>query len=140
MPDIEVELQELERRLGIEKKMALRPKVLVVDDDRDIRASISDVLMDRYDIRLCENAEEAFRKCTSDTRVALLDIKIQGKGGLVIYKELKKQFPKLPILFFTAHAGYHEAYLESKKLEPFEIIQKGCGIQELVDVIERALK
>ena len=140
MPDIEVELQEFEQRLGIEKKTASRPKILVVDDDRDIRTSISDVLMDRYEIRMCENAEEAFRKCTPDTRVALLDIKMQGKDGLFTYRELKKQFPNLPILFFTAHAGHHDAYLECKKLEPFEIIQKGCGIQELVDVIERALK
>ena len=83
-------------------------RVLIVDDHAILRRGLRSLLSDEFhgaafgeasDSRL---ALEQLRKKEWD--IALLDITLlPGKGGLDLLKELKAQWPRLPVLVLSAH-------------------------------------
>lgn len=142
MAELDLILKEMECRLGIEPPSFApnKPEILVVDDDGDLRNSLCDVLNSRYSVISCETGDLALKHCSPSIEVVLLDIKMPGKNGLTVFREIKDLRPEVPIVFFTAHPGHHEAFLESKRLDAIAILKKGCGVTQLIDAIEKALK
>jgi CheY-like chemotaxis protein len=134
-------LKEMESRLGMEPAASdsERPEILVVDDDAALRSSLCDVLNPRYFVVACENGDLALKRCSASTRVVLLDIKMPGKNGFKVFREIKAHCPDVPIVFFTAYPGDHEDFQESRKLEAFAILHKGISVTLLIEVIESAL-
>jgi two-component system invasion response regulator UvrY len=83
-------------------------RVLIVDDHAIIRRGLREVLSDEFRgtvVGEASDAEQAFehlRKTEWD--IALLDITLPGKSGLDLLKELKAEWPRLPVLILSAHA------------------------------------
>ena len=69
--------------------------VLIVDDDVDTCASVSDILGDLgYRTDTAHNGPEALGLVQrSHYDVALLDLKMPGMDGLTLYREIKKLRP-----------------------------------------------
>ncbi len=140
MNNLDAEIQRMEKRFGTNQNNVYKPKILIIDDDLAIRTSVYDVLADRFDVKVTEDGEITTIDCIHDIKVILLDIKIPGKDGNTIFHELSDQYPHIPIIFFTALPDHHKDYRASKSLKPFGILNKGCSIKELIDVIENALR
>jgi two-component system response regulator GlrR len=138
--DLDLMLKEMESRLGMEPAASdsERPEILVVDDDAALRSSLCDVLNVRYFVVACETGDLALKRCSPSTRVVLSDIKMPGKNGFTVFREIKEHRPDVPIVFFTAYPGDHEDLQESRLLEAFATLHKGVSVTLLIDVIERA--
>ena len=82
-------------------------RILIVDDHAIVRRGLREVLSDEFQKAVFGEASEArqalvqLRKETWD--VALLDIALPGKSGLDLLKELKAEWPTLPVLVVSAH-------------------------------------
>jgi len=82
-------------------------RVLIVDDHAIVRRGLRELLSDEFhgaafgEASDARQALEQLRKKEWD--VALLDIALPGKSGLDLLKELKTEWPKLPVLILSAH-------------------------------------
>jgi len=82
-------------------------RALIVDDHAIVRRGLRELLSDEFhgaafgEASDARQAMEQLRKREWD--VALLDIALPGKSGLDLLKELKAEWPKLPVLVVSAH-------------------------------------
>jgi DNA-binding NarL/FixJ family response regulator len=84
-------------------------RVLIADDHRIIRRSISLLLQSPTDIQVCGeavNGEEAVSKAQLlKPDLLILDISLPDSNGLEVATTLKKLLPEIPILLLSAYAG-----------------------------------
>ena len=115
-------------------------KVLVVDDEAPMRKNISD-LLSREGITSLEasDGDEAFRQITmNDLDLILLDINLPKVEGIYILKDIKKQYPDIPVIIFTAY-GTSERAIEAMKAGAFDYLEKPFDLDEFLLTIRRAL-
>jgi two-component system invasion response regulator UvrY len=82
-------------------------RILIVDDHAIVRRGLKEVLSDEFQKAVFGEASEA-RQALEQLRkkawdIALLDIALPGKSGLDLLKELKAEWPALPVLVVSAH-------------------------------------
>ena len=82
-------------------------RILVVDDHPVVRQGLKYILSGEPRIEMvgeASNSQEALNLIRSSPWDAvILDIAMPGRGGLDILKELKRDFPKLPVLILSMH-------------------------------------
>lgn len=83
-------------------------RVCVADDHEVVRCGIKQILSSSPDVRVVDEAatgEELMMKSRFRRwDVVLLDISMPGQGGLETIRQLKAQFPRLPVLVLTMHS------------------------------------
>lgn len=81
-------------------------KVLLVDDHTLVRRGLAQLLgtvIDQAEVTEAEDAEEALRVLSvSPHDVALVDIRMPGRDGLELLKEIRSAWPKLPVIILTS--------------------------------------
>ena len=80
------------------------PKIMVVDDELEICAFLKSFFEERmYEVITATSGEEALRKVEKERpQVILLDLKMPGRDGIEILKELKQKYPKTKVIMVTA--------------------------------------
>jgi two-component system, NarL family, invasion response regulator UvrY len=82
-------------------------KVIIVDDHPVVRRGLKQIIEDEPDMEVAgeaKNAGECFslvRK--TDCTLVLLDITLPDKSGFDVLKQLKYEYPGLPVLILSAH-------------------------------------
>ena len=81
----------------------MNEKILVVDDERSIRESLSKVLRaEGYEIVLAENGQQAIEKLAQEPiDLLLLDLGLPGKDGWATLRWLAQVSPLLPVIIIT---------------------------------------
>ena len=116
-----------------------KEKILVCDDEENIRKSLKLILSDKYSTVFAENGEEAIRKIHTDPdiKAVLLDIKMPGKNGLDVLKEIKS-YSKISIIIVTGYQSV-EAAAELVKAGAVGYITKPFESKDLLETIEKAI-
>ena len=117
--------------------------ILIVDDERDIRELISDILIDEgYKTRLAGTSDSAMRQI-ADERPAMLVLDIWLKDsamdGIDILKSVKANYPDIPVVIISGH-GNIEIAVAAIKQGAFDFIEKPFNIDQLIVVIRRAME
>ena len=114
--------------------------VLVVDDEAYVRDSLSLLLTRQgYSVRTAALAKDALEKEMLDGLDGIItDLKMPGVSGLDLLKQLKQKKPDLPVLVLTAHGSVASA-VECMKAGAYEFLEKPAGMEELLQVLKRAL-
>jgi two-component system nitrogen regulation response regulator NtrX len=116
-------------------------KVLVVDDEINITKTIKEVLED-YGfsvITLNEGDKTLSILNIEDVDLVILDLLMPSIGGTDILKEIKKQFPLIPVVIISGH-GTISATVECIKLGAFDFIEKPISIDKLISTVNNAIK
>ncbi|SHJ23879.1 two-component system, NtrC family, nitrogen regulation response regulator NtrX [Shimia gijangensis] len=117
--------------------------ILIVDDERDIRELISDILEDEgYTTRLAGNSDQAMEEVSSDQPALLiLDIwlKDSNMDGIDILKVVKRDYPDVPVVIISGH-GNIEIAVAAIKQGAYDFIEKPFNIDQLLVVIRRAME
>jgi len=82
-----------------------RKRVLVVEDDREMRSLLKDFIEeeDGFEVDWVGDGSEAFLKLLGkDFDLIITDIRMPGLSGLDIIPALKNQYPGIPIIVITA--------------------------------------
>src|SRR6185295_4411155 len=81
-------------------------RILVVDDDADVRAFIADILVDLgHRVETFDGADAALAALAGDAPdLILLDFAMPGMNGAELAREARALHPGLPILFVTGFA------------------------------------
>jgi len=117
--------------------------ILIVDDERDIRELVSDILKDEgYTTRLAGNSDDCMAEVTGDPpSMLILDIwlKDSNMDGIDILKTVKVDFPDIPIVIISGH-GNIEIAVAAIKQGAYDFIEKPFNIDQLLVVIRRAME
>jgi CheY-like chemotaxis protein len=118
--------------------MASRATVMVVEDDHDIRDSLSIALTDAgYDVVDASNGKVALdRLAATRPGVILLDLMMPVLNGLEFLVEFRKnpQWTQIPVIVASANRGYDAADLGT-----FAVLRKPLDLDSLLDWVSRAL-
>ncbi len=117
--------------------------ILIVDDERDIRELIGDILEDEgYTTRLAGNSSEAMNEVNSEPpALMILDIWLKDSkmDGIDILKTVKRDNPDIPIIIISGH-GNIEIAVAAIKQGAYDFIEKPFNIDQLLVVIRRAME
>ncbi len=117
--------------------------ILIVDDERDIRELIADILEDEgYSARKAANSDECMTQLeTATPALLILDIwlKDSNMDGIDILKVAKKEYPDVPVVIISGH-GNVEIAVAAIKQGAYDFIEKPFNIDQLMVVIRRAME
>jgi len=117
-----------------------RVRVLVVDDDAEMRALLADVLGDEgYAVEGVPNGAEALIRLHAESFAAIiLDKNMPGLSGLDLLPGLRTICPETPVILITAF-GDVSTYMDAMEKGAFEYIFKPFRMKELLLALQRAL-
>lgn len=124
-------------RLG--KSDSPRPHVLVVDDDPTIRKSLEALLKARYEVVLCASAKEGVAAAHDRVCAAILDVKMGKFDGFWACNEIRRKFPDLPVIFYSAYQDAKDPYDIINEHRPFGYITKDGDVARLLQAVETAV-
>ncbi len=118
----------------------LTARLLVVDDHRQARESMADVLrVAGHDVATCGSGKQALNRLEQQAvDVILTDLQMPGMTGLDLLKEVRRFHGDAQVVVVTAH-GTVAAAVEAMRLGAFDFIEKPFDARELESVVERAL-
>jgi len=121
----------------------IAPKILIVDDEDDIRALIKGILEDEgFAVHEASNSTKAFEQMdVINPDLVILDIWLQGseKDGMEILEVIAKQEVYLPVLMISGH-GTIETAVTAIKNGAYDFIEKPFKSDRLILMISRALE
>jgi DNA-binding NtrC family response regulator len=101
------------------------PKVLIVDDEKNIRRALRMVLSGKdYTVSDCASAEEAVRLMQAEpVDVVLLDIKLPGMDGIELLSRIRKDWPMTEVIMISGHGTIQDA-VGATRLGAYDFLEK----------------
>lgn len=138
-------LEDGKHVLFIQEKIVTATKakrrILVVDDEEDLRTLLNHVLVAAgYEISLASDGEEALallKKTKFD--VALLDIQMPRINGIQVLRYMSQHTPATKAIILTGYADLRHA-MEAKEFGAKEFIGKPYKLDDILATIERVLQ
>lgn len=115
-------------------------KILVVDDDKNIRMLLSQCLEEAgYQVISAVDGEHALKKTEEDQfDLVMLDMKLPGMDGLQVLRRLRSLKPSQLVVIITAH-GTIETAVEAMKLGAADYLQKPFTPEEIRAIVQHNL-
>ncbi|GAA6201570.1 sigma-54 dependent transcriptional regulator [Aquicoccus sp. SU-CL01552] len=119
--------------------MAQAMKIAIVDDEQDMRQSISQWLaLSGYDTETFARAEDALKVLGPDyPGIVISDIKMPGMDGMQFLKKLMGTDSALPVIMITGHGDVPMA-VEAMRLGAFDFLEKPFNPDRMSDLAKRA--
>lgn len=115
--------------------------ILVVDDEKNIRLTVSKALESVVEkVETAVNGEEALLKFKEkDYFLVFLDMKMPGLNGMEVLKKIKESWPVTRVVIITAYGTINSA-VEAMKLGAIDFIQKPFTPSEIRDLVNTIIK
>lgn len=86
-------------------------KILIVDDDKEIRIALKEILeKQQYIVVEASNGDEAISKINNDIDLIILDVMMPNRDGITTCIEIRENYD-MPILFLTAKSTEYDKYI-----------------------------
>jgi DNA-binding NtrC family response regulator len=120
--------------------MAVKNKILVVDDEEALRTVLSAELEgEGYQVNTAADGDEAIKIIGAQQfHLILLDIKMPNVDGFEVLKFVKQHQPSTKVIMLTGFADLKNA-IESKKLGAEDFVSKPYDLVDLLTTVERVL-
>jgi len=116
-------------------------KILVVDDEADIRVLLKEILSDEgYDVDVAANAGQArASRAKGAPDLVLLDIWMPDTDGITLLREWSgSATEECPVVMMSGH-GTVETAVEATRLGAFDFVEKPLSLAKLLRTVERAM-
>ncbi len=119
--------------------MSKAMKIAIVDDEKDMRQSISQWLaLSGFDTETFASAEDALKGLGNDyPGVVVSDIKMPGMDGMQFLKKLKGVDSSLPVIMITGHGDVPMA-VEAMRVGAFDFLEKPFNPDRMTELAKRA--
>lgn len=118
-----------------------RKKLLVVDEDHNVRDLLAEAFASQYDVLATRSLEEAIREVTFDhPHCVLLAMDLPHMGTLMICKILKSMSDteSIPIIM-TGQKPREVCFVQAAAMGAFDYIEKPFTVEQVSKVVQRAL-
>ncbi|MFT9494625.1 sigma-54-dependent transcriptional regulator [Anaerosolibacter sp.] len=118
----------------------MNKKILVVDDEKNIRMTLTHCLKDMgYEIEIAVNGEEALQKIVDHGfDLVLLDIKMPGLTGMQVLEKIRDRGNQVDVIMMTAY-GTIEKAVEAMKLGAIDFVSKPFTPEEIRSIVNDVL-
>ena len=122
------------------RRMA-EPRILIIDDDHNLRKTLSDILRIKgYETLAAENGEKGLAVLReSRVKLVLIDLGLPDIPGLEVLARIKADFPGVEAIVLTGQATIDSA-VEATNRGAFSYLVKPYEIDQLINHIRRALE
>src|SRR2546429_885814 len=116
------------------------PKILIIDDDDQIRRLLLDIFNDGYDCREVSSAEEALLILAQENfDLVISDINMGGMSGLELVPQVHSLSADSVVLMISGQNNIETA-IEAMRAGAFDYVMKPLEIRHVEAAVERALK
>src|ERR671924_1453991 len=117
------------------------PKVLLVDDDKDLLQLIAMRLSAAgYNVNAVESGEAALASlAVARPQVVVTDLRMQGMDGMALFDAIHRDSPSLPVVILTAHGTIPEAVSATRR-GVFSFLTKPFEPKVLLDTVAEAMR
>ncbi len=113
--------------------------VLIVDDEAILRESLRDYLRDTYQVVTARTGEEALELIEKqDFDILVIDMRLPGKTGLQVLREVKESKPYVKSIVITAYPSAESA-VEAMKLGATDYLIKPVAPDNLERLIRETI-
>ena len=115
--------------------------VLVVDDDPDVLELLSDILAgEDYTVLTAMNGHQAIQAIETNANIGavLLDVRIPGKGGMEVLKDIGKRRPDVGVVIISGIQD-REIAQQALTLGAFDYLIKPFDINRVIDILAACL-
>jgi two-component system nitrogen regulation response regulator NtrX len=118
----------------------MNARILVVDDEAEIRRSVRMILeYEGYDVLEASSGPEGLAMIERDAPdLVFLDIKMPGLDGLEALQRIRQSNESLPVVIISGHGTVSTA-VEATKLGAFDFIEKPLASERVLVTIRNAL-
>ncbi|HFQ15834.1 MAG TPA: sigma-54-dependent Fis family transcriptional regulator, partial [Rhodobacteraceae bacterium] len=119
--------------------MAQAMKIAIVDDEKDMRQSISQWLaLSGFDTETFPSAEDALKALSTDyPGVVISDIKMPGMDGMQFLKKLMGNDSALPVIMITGHGDVPMA-VEAMRVGAYDFLEKPFNPDKMTELAKKA--
>jgi putative two-component system response regulator len=124
------------------KQMAaeVRSRILIVDDEPEITAILSDLFFGKYDCTTAGSAEEALEQLAAVTYdLVISDITMPGMSGLDMIPHVKRISPNTVVVMISGMQTVESA-IDALRLGAFDYVMKPFDLRQVEAVVTRALE
>lgn len=116
--------------------MALKPRILVVDDDRNIAETLAALLrLHNYEVRAAFSGKAAIHAALEfEPEVLITDVVMPGINGLEMASHIRSLFPRCKVLLISGRPVAADLVLKTHVLdEGFELLAKPVHPDDLLE-------
>jgi DNA-binding NtrC family response regulator len=116
-------------------------KLLVVDDEKNMREMLRDILeAEGHQVTACEDGEGALKALgTTDFDAAILDLNLPGLSGLEVLRRNRAGGGAVPVVMITAYATIDTA-VEAMRHGAFDYIIKPFDVRQILGTVANCLE
>lgn len=123
-----------------------RKKVLIVDDESTVRESLRLILGRSYQVEVAESGNQALEllgKVQSAVEggpdLILLDVMMPGMDGIGTLKEIRSQYPRVPVIMLTASTAVQTA-VQAMKFGAVDYLNKPYDVDQLLSLVQDTIE
>ncbi|MBU6479647.1 MAG: sigma-54 dependent transcriptional regulator [Nitrospirae bacterium] len=118
----------------------MKKRVLLIDDEARVRASLKAVLEPAYETIQAADAQEGLELFQKEApHLVLLDVILPGTDGLSVLQSIRAQDRTAPVIMLTGTKSVKTA-VDAMKFGAADYLSKPFDVEELRIIVERALK
>jgi two-component system, NtrC family, nitrogen regulation response regulator NtrX len=120
---------------------AVKPRILIVDDEPGVRTALAGVLADEgFVVDAVESGEACLERAVqSPWDVILLDVWLPGIDGLVTLSRLRERQVDSQVVIISGH-GSIESAVRAVKTGAFDFVEKPLSLEKTLHVVRNALR
>ena len=118
-----------------------KPRILAIDDEKELLASITKILERSGHAVLTANSGEEGLLALQEDRppdMVLTDLVMPGIGGMELLRAVRRKYPEVPVVLMTAHATLETA-IQAIREGAYDYLPKPFGQEELLVMVQRTL-
>ncbi|HEV2859703.1 MAG TPA: response regulator [Pyrinomonadaceae bacterium] len=126
---------------GLQRPSARRSRVLVVDDEENVRITTAAILeQEGYEVDMAADGAEALQR-VSRVRpdLVLTDLRMEDMDGIMLLHELQTKHPNIVTIVLTGYASI-ESSIDALRQGVYDYLVKPCVVDDLKRTVRRALE
>jgi two-component system, NtrC family, response regulator AtoC len=117
-----------------------KPRILIVDDDRNTRDGLQRALRRGYEVMLAESGDRALQILhATEVDIMVSDVRMPGMDGVTLLQRARAHHPDLVSILLTAY-GNVEVAVEAMKAGAYDFLMKPVNLDHLDLLLRRALR
>ena len=116
-------------------------RILVIDDERSIRETLSEILTDEgYAVTAVESGEDGLRRFLEEAfDLVFLDVWLRDRDGLSLLEAADGRLSEVPVVMISGHANVETA-VRAVRLGAYDFLEKPLSLERVVLTAQKAIE